>query len=72
VITGNVKNFGAVSGFVKNRLHDLVINPWPVPFFLLLEQVDNIAHQIQILGFSLQEKIEQLFVPQVFFAQVQV
>src|SRR5665647_177271 len=72
MVAGKIKNFGAVSGFLKNRLHDLVIDHRPMPFFLCQEKVEDISHQIQKLGFGMQEKIKQLFVSQVFFPQMQV
>jgi len=43
-----------------------------VPFFLCLQQIEDISNQVEKIGFGLQEEVEEFFVLQVSGAQMQV
>ncbi|MGF6656117.1 hypothetical protein OKW34_006707 [Paraburkholderia youngii] len=60
VIAGHVDDLGAFARFAQHFLHDVVVGLRPVPAFLQLPAVDDVADQVQVLRFVVAQEVEQI------------
>ena len=72
VIAGNVKNLGAVAALGKHQFHDPLVDRRPVPAAVQQPEVEDVAHQIEVLGIMVFEKIQKIVAVSVAGAEVEV
>lgn len=59
VVAGHEDDIGALLGLLQDRLHHVVVALVPVPATLQLPAVDDVAHQVERLGFGGTQKFQQ-------------
>ncbi len=59
VIAGDIDDLGALARLAQYFLHDVVMRLVPIPAPHELPAVDDIAHQVKVVGLGAAEKIEQ-------------
>ncbi len=59
VIAGNEVNPGSPARLPQYGLNDFIVGFCPIPTALQPPDVDDVAHQIKVIGFGMAKKIEQ-------------
>src|SRR5271170_7809335 len=59
VIAGDIDDLSALARLAQYFLHDVVMRLVPIPAPLELPAVDDIAHQVKVVGLGAAEEIEQ-------------
>src|SRR5271169_1275005 len=59
VIAGDIDDLGALARLAQYFLHDVVMRLVPIPAPLELPAVDDVAHQVEVVGLGAAEEIEQ-------------
>jgi len=60
MIAGNVKQPDALARLPQQLLHDVIVKLRPIPRGLQLPAVDDIAHEIDGVGFVVAQEVEKL------------
>ncbi len=60
VIARHVDDLGAFARFAQHLLHDVVVRLRPVPAFLQLPAVDDVAHEVEVFRLVVPQEVEQI------------
>ena len=60
VVTGDVGDFRALARLAQDLLHHVVVGLGPVPAALQLPAIDDVADQVEVIGFVVPQEVQQI------------